>query len=194
MKKSGILLLGLLILALMGVVIVEPSWLMLYLVRPVARLLWLIYHTILAVDQAVWWGILAVGGLFLLLRLIPARQEGYTRAAYLELSHQEDRFGYWSDLIDRSKDSPAAGVILRSNLERLLGELNSLQDEENDISIDLTLPKPKTWRAKLPPVIRNILQPLSARRGHAAGERLQAELEQILSQMESRLELPNDQR
>ena len=55
MKKSGILLLGLLILALMGVVIVEPSWLMLYLVRPVARLLWLIYHTILAVDQAVWW-------------------------------------------------------------------------------------------------------------------------------------------
>lgn len=193
MKNWRKVLLLLIILVLAGVVIIRPALLLLYVVQPIARVLWLIYRMVLMVDQVVYWGLLAVGALILFLRMLPGRQNVLKRAEYQEVIHQENRHLYWSDLIRRAPDNLAARSLLRSNMERLIGETNAFLDEENEITFELSQQQKNGWMRKLPWGLGILIHKIQAKNESKVDSHLKAELERVLSQLESKLEIPNEE-
>lgn len=193
MKNWQKILLSLMIIATLSLLIINPALLVMYVVQPVARVLWLIYGLILMIDQVVYWGLLAVGVLILLLRMIPGRQDLIKRATYLELTHQEDRQRYWSDLINRAPDNLAAHSLLRSNLDRLVGETNSFLDEQDGVEFDLSELKRKKFKTDLIPGIGMLVKKFMLMADQSSEKQLNHELDHILSQLESKLEIPNEE-
>jgi hypothetical protein len=181
------------ILILVGLVIFRPELVMVYVVQPLARVLWLIYRMVLMIDQVVYWGLLAVGALILFLRMIPGRQKGLKRAEYQEMILKENRHEYWSDLIRRAPGNLAASSLLRNNMERLIGETNDFLDEENELNFDISMQRKNAWMRKLPWGLNIIFHKIQAANESKVDQQLKADLNRVLSQLESKLEIPNEE-
>jgi len=193
MKNWQKALFFILVLILLGIVIIRPELIIVSVVQPIAKVLWLIYRTVLMIDQVVYWGLLAVGALILFLRMIPGRKDGFKKAEYQEIVHQENRLIYWSDLIRRAPGNLAARSLLRNNMERLIGETNDFLDEENEINFEISLQRKNAWIRKIPWGFKVLFQKIQANYENNVDRQLKAELERVLTQLESKLEIPNEE-
>ncbi len=116
-KKS---LLPFLKLTFLVVLIVSfRSFLMDYIVKPVALLLWAVWRIIASVDQNVYWVALIVFCTVLIIRLIPSGKDNSPGLAYRDTYKPPNRVEYWQTLIANSVLGKNKSEYLRNNMKEL---------------------------------------------------------------------------
>ncbi len=125
-------LLSLLILFLfVSIVIIFRSFLMHYIIEPVALLIWLVWRIISSVDQNIYWIVLIVFCVIIFLRLIPPGNEKSHISAYNYTYEAFSRVEHWQRLIWDSALGRIESEYLRDGLKELLIAV-SAQNERSD--------------------------------------------------------------
>ena len=116
-KKS---ILPFLILALLtGLFVGFRSFLMDYIVEPIAYLFWAVWRIISSVDQNFYWIALIVICTILVIRLIPSEKDNSPNPAYKYKYKPPNRVEYWRTLIDESIRGKNKNEYLRYKIEEL---------------------------------------------------------------------------
>lgn len=157
MKQLNRIILPLLFLFLLiGLVIGFRSYLLDYLIQPIALLVWGVWRTLLSVDQQFYWILLVIlcGGM--VFRLIPFWSRQKIKQVYRYAYRAPGQFEQWQALIRDSHSMGNGQDQLRSSLKELVITL-MVQDEKSDPSDAEMRITQKINR--LPPRVRDYLFP-----------------------------------
>lgn len=116
-KKSVVPLLTLTLLV--GFIIRFRLFVMDYIVKPVALLLWAAWRILASVDQNVYWVALIVFCAVLIIRLIPSGKDDSPGLAYGNTYKPPNRVEYWQTLIAYSVLGKNKSENLRNNMKEL---------------------------------------------------------------------------
>ena len=137
-----------------GFRISEPGIFSSYIIEPVARILWLIYRTLLSVDQEIYWALLILAALILLLYMFPEYREHSIRPAYHNSMRLNDRVAEWEALLESAEESENACLELQQELENLRRSIDVLTEGNEDEEIRLLAVK-RGLRQRIRAVLRS---------------------------------------
>lgn len=117
LKKYALPLLALVLLA--GLAVGFRSFFLRNLIEPVAFLFWAAWRIVASVNQNIYWMVLLVICAILLLRLVPAGEDGAPRPAYNYRYESPNRVEYWQRLIEDARLGKDEMEQLRDSLKKL---------------------------------------------------------------------------
>jgi len=163
-----------------------------YIIEPVARILWLIYRTLLSVDQEIYWALLILAALILLLYMFPEYREHSIRPAYHNSMRLNDRVAEWEALLESAEESENACLELQQELENLRRSIDVLTEGNEDEEIRLLAVK-RGLRQRIRAVLRSkfLSRIVPQRESHHSTE-LDRQVEIIVKTLETRLEINHD--
>lgn len=109
----------LILLLLVGLFIGFRSFLMSYIIEPIALLFWAVWRIISSVDQNLYWIVLIVICAILVIRMIPSEKEGSPSPSYLYTYKPPNRVEYWQTIIDESNLGKHKSEYLRNRIKEL---------------------------------------------------------------------------
>jgi hypothetical protein len=118
LKKSALPFL--ILFLLLGLAIGFRSFLMAYIIEPVALLFWAVWRLVSSVDQNIYWMALIVLCIFLFLSLIPSENARPADSAYNDTRKSLDRIEYWQAAINQASMGEKERQHLRDSLKELL--------------------------------------------------------------------------
>lgn len=157
MKQLNRIIIPLLVIFLLtGVIIGFRSYLLDYLIMPIALLAWGVWRIMLSVDQQFYWILLVIicGGLVFRLILFGSGQKD--NQMYRYAYRPPSQFEHWQTLIKDSLSMGNGRDQLRSSLKEMVITL-MVQDEKSDQSNAEMRITPKI--NMLPPLVRDYLFP-----------------------------------
>lgn len=126
-----------LILALLvGLLVGFRSFLMDYVVQPVALLFWAIWRIISSVDQNVYWIALIIFCTIFFIRLIPSEKDNSSNPAYNQIYKPPNRVEYWQTLIDESMLGKNKSEYLRNRMKELVITILSQVEQPAATEVD----------------------------------------------------------
>jgi len=180
------------LLVLLGLAFWNRTFFITCVIEPIARIFWLIYRTLLSVDQEIYWVLLILSALSLTIHMVPDRTEPSIRSAYQYTVQENDRVAYWETLLKAAQKSERDQLALRRNLEALQRSINA-QDSENDDERILMPPFKIGFQQRIQVVWRSLVLPrMSRRKGALQATELEKSVDGILKSMETRLEIHHD--
>lgn len=189
MKTSLRYLLGSLALVLLVVLaFLNQAFFFTALIAPLTRILWLIYRTLLIVDQLVYWALLVLAAFIVGLRILPARQEPLRRPSETQTPQLDDRAAYWEALLQSAGDDPNARLALQRELEKLRRSVEALVEDSGQGEISLP-PVQNGLRRRLRAIWKHVSPGRMPAREYAG---LDKSVDIILRSMETQLEKNND--
>ena len=209
-KKS---ILPFLILALLtGLFVGFRSFLMDYIVEPIAYLFWAVWRIISSVDQNFYWIALIVICTILVIRRIPSEKDNSPSPAYIYKYKPPNRVEYWRTLIDESIRGKNKNEYLRYKIEELTMTIITQVERPATTGADEfmkteILPLSPTARQYLFPsngedrvsslknwLSNDVVIPRWLRRGRRKHiQQYNAILDEILKWMETELEISNEE-
>ena len=161
-------------------------------IEPIARILWLIYRTLLSVDQEIYWALLILSALPLTLRMFPDHTESSILSAYQYSIQENDRVAYWETLLKSAIKSERDQLVLQRNLETLQRSI-SAQSIENDEEGFLIPPFKIGFQQRIQTVWKSLpLSKIGQRKGVHKATELEKCVDGILQSMETQLEIHHD--
>lgn len=129
-----------------------------YLIRPVAVMLWLCWQIVLSVDQKFYWGLLIFLALFYAFRRLSQKPAASVQAPESFFSETLNRVRYWRSSILLTRDEIDAPNILKRDLGQMLVTMHATtQPEASNFEIHNAL---KQRRIPLPDPIHSFLFPV----------------------------------
>lgn len=157
MKQLNRIIIPLFVLFLLiGLIIGLRSYLLDYLIKPIALLAWGVWRTLLSVDQQFYWILLVIicGGM--VFSLIPFWRRQKVKQVYRYAYRPPGQLEYWQTLIKDSISMGNGRDQLRSSLRELVITLMA-QDEKSDQSnAEMRISRKINL---LPPLVRDYLFP-----------------------------------
>ena len=138
------------------------SFLMDYVIEPIALLFWAIWRIISSVDQIVYWVVLIVFCAFLIIRLIPSEKDNSSNLAYSQMYKPPNRVEYWQTLIDESMLGKNKSEYLRNRMKELVITIISQVEQPAITDVDEMV---ATGIPSLPPAARQYLFPPNGKDG-----------------------------
>lgn len=123
------------LLVLLGLAYWSRPFFITWMIQPTARILRLIYRTLLSVDQEIYWALLILSALPLAARMFPEHAESSNRSAYQPSVRENDRVAYWESLLDAARKSEEDQQALVRSLETLQRSINAQYDENDETGI-----------------------------------------------------------
>jgi hypothetical protein len=193
MKIPGrAILLSLALLLLAGLAFWNRAFFITFFIEPIARILWLIYKTLLSVDQEIYWALLILFTLLLAIGMFSDHRKSNIRSAYQYSVQENDRVVCWETLLKSAERSESDRLVLQRNLETLQRSISaqSIRNDERGI----LMPPPKIgFQQRIQAAWKSF--PLSKigqrKRIHQATE-LEKSVDRILQLMEAQLEVHHD--
>lgn len=136
--KKPLLVLLIFILLVSGIVVFR-SFLMIYIIKPIALLCWAIWRIISSVNQNVYWIILIALCIIFMIRMIPFEDGRPSRASYTYSYKPPTRVDYWRTLIKDSALGKNENEKLRKYLKELLITVISQTDGVSAIEVEKNL-------------------------------------------------------
>ena len=163
MEKFKKTILPFLMLALLvGLFISFRSFLMDYIIQPIALLLWAVWRIISSVDQNIYWIALIVFCTTLVIRLIPSEKDNSPSLAYSHTYKPPNRVEYWQTLIDESILGKNKSEYLRNRIKELSMTVISQVEQTAEMDADKMI---ATGIPSLPPAARQYLFPPNGKDG-----------------------------
>src|SRR5512143_1734479 len=91
-----------------------------YFIEPIALLLWAGWNVLASVHQSVYWGLLILGAVILVIRLVPWSQEKLPAPSYAHKPAPPGRIERWQQLIRNGGSGSQKAQELRLALQQLL--------------------------------------------------------------------------
>ena len=95
------------------------SFLLNYIIEPIALLFWAVWRIISSVDQNLYWIALIVICAILVIRLIPSEKDGPPSPSYIYTYKPPNRVEYWQTAIDESNLGKHKSEYLRNRIKEL---------------------------------------------------------------------------
>ena len=163
MEKFKKTIIPFLILMLLVVLLISfRSFLMDYVIEPIALLFWAIWRIISSVDQIVYWVVLIVFCAFLIIRLIPSEKDNSSNPVYNQIYKPPNRVEYWQTLIDESMLGKNKSEYLRNRMKELVITIISQVEQPAITDVDEMV---ATGIPSLPPAARQYLFPPNGKDG-----------------------------
>jgi hypothetical protein len=121
----------LILILLVGLMVSFRSFLLTYIVEPVALLFWALWRVIASVDQHIYWFALIVFCSILVLRLLPTENDSSSGSAYNDREKSLNRVEHWQTLIKDAVWGNEESRLLSDNLKDLLISIGA-QDEQSE--------------------------------------------------------------
>jgi type IV secretory pathway VirB3-like protein len=134
------------------------SFLMDYIVEPIALLFWAVWRIISSVDQNLYWIALIVICTLLVIRLIPSEKDNSPSPAYIYKYKPPNRVEYWQTLIDESVRGKNKNEYLRYRMQELTMTILSQVEQPAITEADEVM---TTEALSLSPAARQYLFPLN---------------------------------
>jgi hypothetical protein len=147
------------LLLFLGLGLSLRSYLMAYIIEPVALLFWAIWRIVSSVDQNIYWMALIVVCLFLVVRFIPYGKAGLPSSAYNDSYKSLDRVENWQTLFKEADLGKKETDRLRASLKELF-IATAAQQERSDLTG--TQEMNVIEKASLSPEARRYLSPPGA--------------------------------
>lgn len=180
------------LLVLVGLAFWTRTFFITYMIEPIARIFWLIYRTLLSVDQEIYWVLLILSALLLTIQMVPDRTEPSIRSAYQYTVQENDRVAYWESLLKAAQKSERDQLALRRNLEVLQRSI-SAQFSETDEEGILMPPFKIGFRQRIQAVWKSLtLSRISQGKEAPRATELEKCVDDILKSMETILEIHHD--
>lgn len=116
---------------LVGLMVSFRSFLLAYVIEPIALLFWAFWRVIASVDQHIYWFALIVFCSILVLRLLPTGNDSSSASAYNDREKSLNRVEHWQTLIKNATLGNEESRLLRDNLKDLLISIGA-QDEQSE--------------------------------------------------------------
>jgi hypothetical protein len=159
-KKNFLPFLILLLLA--GFFVSFRSFLMNYIIEPIALLFWAVWRILSSVDQNLYWIVLIIICAILVIRLIPSEKEGPPSPSYIYTYKPPNRVEYWQTIIDESSLGKHKSEYLRNRIKELtmtvIAQVGQPATAEPDEIVAAGIPS-------LPPEARQYLFPSNGEAG-----------------------------
>lgn len=180
-------------LVMLGLVLWNRVFFITFFIEPIARILWLIYRTLLSIDQEIYWALLILSALSLVIRMFPDHTESSILSAYQYSIQENDRVVYWETLLKSAEGNKSDRLMLQHNLETLQRSM-SAQSIENDEEDFLIPPFKIGFRQRIQTVWKSLpLSKIDQRKGRVyQATELEKCVDGILQSMETQLEVHND--
>lgn len=163
MEKYKKIVFPFLMLALLiGLFVIFRSFLMDYIIEPIALLFWAVWRIISSVDQNVYWIALIVFCAILVVRLIPSDKDNSPSLAYSHTYKPPNRVEYWQTLIDESILGKNKSEYLRNRIKELSMTVISQVEQPAKMDADEMI---ATGIPSLPPAARQYLFPPNGKDG-----------------------------
>ena len=153
-KKNFLPFLILLLLA--GFFVSFRSFLMNYIIKPIALLFWAVWRILSSVNQNLYWIALIVICAILVIRLIPSEKEGPPSPSYLFTYKPPNRVEYWQTIIDESSLGKHKSEYLRNRIKELTMTVISQVEQPATTELDEIV---AAGIPSLPPEARKYLFP-----------------------------------
>ena len=121
----------LILILLVGFMVSFRSFLLTYIVEPVALLFWALWRIVASVDQHIYWFALIGFCSILIIRLLPTGNDSSSGSAYKNRDKSLSRVEHWQILIKNATLGNAESRLLRDNLKGLLITIGA-QDEQSE--------------------------------------------------------------
>lgn len=128
----------LLILCLLigGLLYLFRSFMITYIIGPIAMLVWALWRIVASVDQSIYWYLLLFIWAALAIRLIPFRRNTLPNPAYKEATPR-DRVEVWLSMLEESVQGAKETALLRDRLLALLAVVLDLRSGSDTPEVDL---------------------------------------------------------
>jgi hypothetical protein len=147
---------------LVGFFIGFRSFLMNYIIEPIALLFWAVWRIISSVDQNLYWIALIVICAILVLRMIPSEKDSPPSPSYLYTYKPPNRVEYWQTIIDESKLGKHKSEYLRNRIKELMMTVISQVEQPATTELDEIV---AAGIPSLPPEAREYLFPSNGEDG-----------------------------
>ncbi|TLN09811.1 hypothetical protein FDZ74_11400, partial [bacterium] len=144
-----------LVLVLVGGSLLFPSLMLTVVVNPITRGLWLILNLFRAVDQKIYWGLLAIIVFGFGLLMVPRENEGPRRRLPGPAAKPRDAVAEWEQSMAAAGETPYQRDALQRRLNALKQTIGQLV--EQDSTADLVL---RTGRGQRTASILNRILPV----------------------------------
>lgn len=180
------------ILGLLGLFAWQTKFVYIYVIEPIARVLWLFYSALRSVDQETYWLLLAFIALLFIFRVLPESKEFSSKPPYENSKQKLDRVLYWETLIKAAEADQYDRIRLQRSLEILSQSIRDLSFTNDQVVILLPIKMTgfRGWiqqASYLLPLFRHNQQ----KKTHCVTE-LEIEIDQILKSMETQMESTYD--
>lgn len=182
----------LLMVALVVGSLLYPALILNAVINPITRGLWLVARLLRAIDQKIYWGLLAIVVFAFGMIMLPRETERSDQADAPDAVKQKDPVAEWEQLFAEAGESD----IRRDTLQRRLNNLNQTINRlvRNNGEQEIVLPAgAKRWRnstlaESMAPILRRFL-PAGKYPSHFEYQNC---IDSHLSALETILEIPND--
>jgi hypothetical protein len=152
----------LILFLLVGFFVSFRTFLMNYIIGPIALLFWAVWRIISSVDQNLYWIALIVICAILVVRLIPSEKEGPPSPSYLYTYKPSNRVEYWQTIIDESGLGKHKREYLRNRIKELMMTVISQVEQPATTELDEIV---AAGTPSLPPEARQYLFPSNGEDG-----------------------------
>jgi hypothetical protein len=104
---------------LVSLIVIYRSFLMVYIIEPVAVLFWIIWRSVTSVDQKLYWIILILFCAILLIRFITSEKDAAPTSAYNYTHNSPNRVEYWQTILEEAVLGKKESEYLHDRLEKL---------------------------------------------------------------------------
>jgi hypothetical protein len=153
---------------LVSLTVIYRSFLMVYVVEPVAVLFWIIWRTVTSVDQKLYWIVLIVFCAILLFRFITSEKNTAPTSAYNYTHTSPNRVEYWQTILEDAVLGKNESEYLHDRLEKLFLAVVA-QTERSDSAESGEINEKE--RASLSPAAQRYLFPPTPKVGRSSKSR-----------------------
>lgn len=104
---------------LVGFFVSFRSFVMNYIIEPIALLFWAVWRIISSVDQNLYWIVLIIICAILVIRLIPSEKDNAPNQSYMYTYKPPNRVEYWQTIIDESNLGKHKSEYLQNRIKEL---------------------------------------------------------------------------
>ena len=131
----------LILILLVGFMVSFRSFLLTYIVEPVALLFWALWRIVASVDQHIYWFALIGFCSILIIRLLSTGNDSSSGSAYKNRDKSLSRVEHWQILIKNATLGNAESRLLRDNLKDLLISIGAQDEQSEPIELEEVLTK-----------------------------------------------------
>lgn len=153
-RSNKYLLIFLILVIFAGLVLGFRSFLMTFIIEPIALLLWAAWRLVIGVDQQIYWVLLIFLCSIYVISLVPARTDYSPRGLNINPEKVLNRRDYWQTLINDASFGKNEKECLQQNLTKLLIAVISLGEQYTFEDLEKIK---TTGQETLPPEVRKFL-------------------------------------